>query len=145
MLMSIGSRPFGIFEHKGHVEPDLFHQAKGLQMIFLSFGTETAKEIGRQGTFGEDAPDRLDPVEIPFPVILAVHQFQDPGASRLYRQMNMFADIRIGSHGFQNGLAHVFRMGSGKADPHIRKCFSRHLQQIAETNRFYAINGIPVV
>ena len=57
---------------------------------------------------------------VPFSGISAVHQLQNPGASTLYRQMNIFADIFVFRHGKQHFIGNIFWMRSMKTYPKQR-------------------------
>ena len=64
------------FEHEGRVEHNLFHQVKGLLVIFLAFVVESDKHVRGNSTIGDNFTDGTNPVKVPFTGIFSVHVFQ---------------------------------------------------------------------
>ena len=71
-----GTRTFRVFEHESRVEHNLFHQGKSLLIIILAFIVEPDEHVRGNSTIGDDLPDGMNPVKIPFTGIFSVHVFQ---------------------------------------------------------------------
>ncbi len=114
-------------------------------MIVFRFGAKTSKNIGGKATVGNISIYGGNPVEVPFAVVFAVHQFQNTRTARLHRQMNVSANVGIFCNFSQHFVRHIFGVRSGKPDSHFRSSLGNLLQQIPESNRFSFTFGQPFV
>ena len=85
-------------------------------MILFRLAVETGENIGGKAAIGYDATDSRHPLQVPFTVVLAVHQLQYAAASALYRQVDVAADVRLLGNDVQRLVAHILGVRGGKAD-----------------------------
>ncbi len=71
---------------------------------------ETGEKVGRDAAIRDTAPDCANPVKIPFAGVFTVHRFQHRVTTRLHRQMDMVAYIRISGNNVDGAVAHIFWM-----------------------------------
>ena len=102
MAGRFGIGPFRILEHESGIESYLFHQGKRVAVILLRLAAESGYYIGADGAVRQNFPYFGHPLQIGFPGIFPVHFKQHRVASRLDREMDMIADVRIHGHGVQH-------------------------------------------
>jgi hypothetical protein len=113
-----GPRTLRIEEHIGEIVLHDIHQAERISVFFFRLGTKTGYHIGRNPAFlAKNFPDGAHPVEVPFPVIGTVHQFQNPGVPALHGEVDVFADVVVTLHRVEDFIGNVFGVGSRKAYP----------------------------
>ena len=110
MSGGIGSRTFGILEHKGRIVSHLAHQAERQPVVILRLTAISHKDVGGDGTVGDKAADGFHTPEIPFAGVLPVHPLQHIVASALHGQVDMAADIGLFGYHPERVVAHVLGM-----------------------------------
>ena len=79
-------------------------------MVFFCFGVVAYEDVCSYSAVGDYALYGCHTVQIPFASIFSVHQFQDAVGTTLYRQVDMFADIRVFCYYLQRLVTHILRM-----------------------------------
>ncbi len=80
---------------------------------------EACEQVGGYAAVGYHTAYGGDPVQIPFPGVLAVHGLEHAVASGLYREVYVVADVRVACYGGYGVVAHVLGMRCGEAYPHV--------------------------
>ena len=103
-------------------------------MVFERLVMETAEDISADGCRRQDTPNGSNTLQIPLAGVLTIHQFEDMIRTRLNGQMNELTEVLMTTDGFERLIGHILRMGSRKANTHIRNSLSHNLQQVREVH-----------
>ena len=84
---------FRIDKRKSAVIADFPYYIECLPEVFFCFSREAYNDVRGQRNVRYSFFDTADQLEISFLCISPVHHFQNPGAARLHRKMQMAADL----------------------------------------------------
>ena len=139
MFLRVGARSLRVFEHECRVKSYLAHQAQCLPVVFFCLAVEAAEYIRSDGCFRYDTSYGRDALQIPFPRVTPVHQFQYPVATALYGQMNELTEVVVSGYGLQGAVAHILRVTGGEAYPHLWNRFCHAGQQVGKGQLFETV------
>ena len=134
MFLRVRPGSFRVLEHERRVEAHFAHQAERLSVVLKRLVVKTAEHVRTDSCLRNDTPDGGYTFEVPLAGVLAVHEFENLVAAALHRQMDELADVTVGSYDLQRFVAHVFGVGGGEANAHVRHGVCNYLQQISEIN-----------
>lgn len=130
-------------EHKSIVVADTTEEVEGGLMVLFGLRTEASDDIGSDGAVGQKTADGLDTVEVPFGGIMAVHELEHTVATALEREMDAAADVGVLSHGAEEIVGEVLRMGGSKADAEEGTNIGDSAEELREVH--LTVVGGPVV
>src|SRR5215831_7708743 len=102
--------PFGVLEDIGIVKSDFFSEFVGLGKFGITFRTESSNNIRGQSDVWTKRANAIDQGTIFSIRIAAVHQAENAIATRLYGKMNMFTDMRMPRHNFEQARGEILRV-----------------------------------
>ncbi len=108
-------------------------------MVFERLAAEAAENIGRESAVGQYALDGSDAVQVPCPVVLAVHLLEYTARTALHRQMQVVADVGVCGHGEQYLVGHVFGVGRREAYAHVGGGVGHNAEQVGKVGAFLSL------
>jgi hypothetical protein len=111
-----GPGPGGVLERERLVEPGRPDHVQGREEVLFGLPGETHDDVGGDGHAGDRLPDPLQPRQVPFAAVGALHRPQDPVRARLKWEVDVLAHLLALRHGLDDVGGEVVRVGAGEPD-----------------------------